>query len=730
MARELAQANGTSDADVTPGRPNQMEMTFQRGMLKTLGINLYANIGKVLVEFIANSYDSDATRVAIKFPSVDVARARKDIQDRIKSAITKSEAKDAPDALASMPSGPEFDGLLLTLPDNIEIVIEDDGHGMTWQEVKDKFLQLNRQRRLDSGGKETHLQSPNGRFVMGRKGVGKLAGFGAAEIVMLRSKRAGDTYATLITMTDSNMETGAPQSQINIPVSYEEGLPADEHGTRITLKRLKVDAFKPSLKTISDTIANAFFAIKPEDFAISINDINIQPEIPDYEYIYPDLISLAEVKAGTMVEDSITVDGVGEIPFRYYVGFRKRSEHLPAAKRGARVYCNNRLAAGPTLFSLGTGMHSFHSADYMECIVEADAIDRGSVDLISTSRTQLQEGNDVFDALQDKISGIMRLAIGKHGAFREMQADAEIDADPTANIIRRTVDQLPKKARNAAKRLLSTIAAQYGVGTTEFEELAPIILNSVNATDVLARLVSTGTKPETVSSIMSQLRELSEIEMQDVLKLYRGRRGGINKLQLLQEQGHELWKTKGLEKELHLLLKDNPWLIRPEFSTYLTSDERLGHVVGKLAKHLSVDKFSPIMSSGELDITRPDLVFLMSDRSGEGPFVVKVVELKSPSLPLNMDHFRQLEDYIAKVARWCRTELRRDIGIQGFLIGEMPDERRSNEKELSLLDRFRGSGPDSTIKILGLTQMITDTQNVHLEAIRALEDELREDDVD
>jgi hypothetical protein len=702
-------------------------MTFQRGMLKTLGINLYANIGKVLVEFIANAYDSDAGSISVSLPTDRIAAARQAIKDaRARAAVGTTDAEAVDGAVAP----PSFDGLMATLSDGIEVVIEDDGHGMTWAEVQDHFLPLNRQRRRDAGGRETRLTSPGGRYVMGRKGVGKLAGFGAAERVVLRTKRRGETYATTITMSDTTLENDESRPQISIPVSYEDGLDPDAQGTRIVLSRLKADAFKASTRSISDTIGTAFFAIREEDFAIRVNDASVRPPPPDYEFAYPPSLTLAEVRAGAMAEDAFDVPDVGTVAFRYHIGFRKRSDHLPAGRRGARIYCNHRLAAGPTLFNLGTGMHSFHSADYMECIVEADQLDRGSVDLISTSRTQFQEGNDVYDALQDKVAGLMKDAIARHGRFRDQVAAEEIERDPKAQIIKRSVDQLPKRTRNAATRLLTTIASQYGVGTPEFEELAPIILNSVNATEVLARLVSTGTKPETVSTILGQLNELSEIELRDVLKLYRGRRGGISKLQALQRQGHDLWKQKGLEKDLHLLLKENPWLIRPEFSTYVTSDERMNTVASKIAQSLGVDRFATIVDGTQVDATRPDLVFVMSDRGSEGPFVIRIVELKSPTLPLTIEHHRQLEDYIGAIERWCRTELKRTVAVNGYLIGEMPDAETKVQAELNLLRKFTDASADPQIRIAGLTQVINDAWNIHVDAIRAIEAELEDDEPD
>jgi hypothetical protein len=152
--------------------------------------------------------------------------------------------------------------------------------------------------------------------------------------------------------------------------------------------------------------------------------------------------------------------------------------------------------------------------------------------------------------------------------------------------------------------------------------------------------------------------------------------------------------------------------------------------VSKLAAQIKVDKFAPVSNDGKLDETRPDLVFLMSDPVLLGPFIINVVELKSPSLALTIDHYRQLDEYIFKVREWCKTELHYDVAVHGFLIGAMPahDTRAISQK--MLLEQFRKSTPSDSIKILGLTQLIKDAMTVHLEAIKSLEQELNENEDD
>lgn len=718
-------------------RPTEMGMTVQSGMLRTLGINLYTSLGKVLVEFVANAYDSDATKVEISIPEdrIKSERARlraeaKAAEARTGDAETVGQPQETEVAPATTPAHSRFDVLMQILPDAVKVVIEDDGHGMSWNEVQDKFLPLNRQRRKDEAGRETKLTTDKGRYVMGRKGVGKLAGFGAALSVEVWTTRKGEDYATVLTLTDELLNNASNISDVKIPVEYPAA-DSKQSGTRITLSRLKSDALRDTLATVQKTIARSFHAIRPSDFAILINKATLESAASAYEFVYPASLTPDAVAAGGMADDVIEVPDLGSIPIRYFVGFLPRSHHLKSAERGARIYCNNRLAAGPTMFDLGTGMHSFHSADYMECIVEADELDRDSIDLINTARTQFKEGNEVVDALRAKLTAIMSSAIGAHGRFRDRQAKDEIEKDPTAQIIMRTVSTLPSKSRKAATKLLTTMAAQWGVGTKEFEDIAPTIVHSINATDVLIRLVSQSTSPETISTILSQLRELSDIEKRDTLKLYRGRRGAIEKLEALHEKGRQDWNKRASEKALHSLFKECPWLIRPEFSSYIASDNTLTTTVSRISRELQVDEFAPppppVENEGEQDSRRPDLVFVMSDPMIDGPHTLKIVELKSPSLPLKIDHYRQLEDYISVVKRWCASNLTHSVRFHGYLIGAMPKPGTSNIKEHQLLEQWQKTGPRDEIQILGLTELIRDARTVHVEAIRSLEKDLADE---
>lgn len=106
--------------DLTPGkldaataRPTTFPLRIQGGMLEALGINMYSTIGKCLVEFVANAYDSEARKVTITIPFEAIQTARDKVKAEAREAV-KQKKRDP------------FTALLTPLPDAVAISIEDD----------------------------------------------------------------------------------------------------------------------------------------------------------------------------------------------------------------------------------------------------------------------------------------------------------------------------------------------------------------------------------------------------------------------------------------------------------------------------------------------------------------------------------------------------------------------------------------------------------------------------
>jgi Histidine kinase-, DNA gyrase B-, and HSP90-like ATPase. len=702
------------------GRPTLFPMAIQGGMLEALGINMYTTIGKCLVEFVANAHDSDATKVEIDIPYEAIATQRERIRSEAKRKVEEQKADP-------------FTVLLETLPDEIEITITDDGHGMSPEDVYTKFMPLNRKRRVDEHGKETQNLTESGkRHVMGRKGLGKLAGFGAAAEIVITTKRHGDDYSTTFVMDYDLLKNSTNLAKIEIPATYEPHDDLEATGTSIRLRRLKCDAVKQTGNTIEDALATAFYGIEPEDFAIIVNDAPLAvPEVL-YEYEYPED---GRDENGFANEVLVLEDGLIKLPFQYVVRFRARERDpdrpemqigsLHTDKRGARIYCNRRLAAGPTVKGLPSGMHNFYATEYMECYVKADELDRASIDFVNTNRTELREDNEVVQKLMTRIVEIMRVAVREHGYWREGLVNKKVNDKVKTDRRLNWVATLPKKQREAAKNVLKAIAVTHDVDSDEFQEIAPHMMQAMNASDVLAKLIHLRTDPESITKIARHLEEWQSVERQDVVKHYRARRNAIDGLTKLIEDGVNPAKgTPRNEKELHLLLKNNPWLVRPEFGQFVASDRHLTTTLSLVARHLEIDDFAePRTEIDQEGDTRPDLVFALGNDPTK-PYEIIIVELKSTTIPLTHDHYRQLQDYMWDAKTWLKNEFKdREVIVRGILVGKMPSNESRADGQVRLLRQIEEDKGVSALQVLGLNAMIEHSRVVHVKLIETLADE-------
>lgn len=161
------------------------KMTVDLSVLESLGINLYSNAAAVLSELVANAYDADASEVS----------------------ITWDQAK--------------------------RVVVEDDGSGLTAEELNSRFLYVGYKKRESEG-----ISSPKwDRPYMGRKGIGKLSVFSIAREVTVYSTKNGESNGFSIKVHDleaaiKNGHEYNPE-EVDVPSEYRK------QGTTLILDDLK-----------------------------------------------------------------------------------------------------------------------------------------------------------------------------------------------------------------------------------------------------------------------------------------------------------------------------------------------------------------------------------------------------------------------------------------------------------------------------------------------------------
>ena len=140
----------------------------------------------VLAEMISNAYDADATLVNIQ--------------------LNENE-------------------------NNKQIIITDDGCGMSFSEINNSFLVIGRNRRKNNSG--NNGLTNKGRKVTGRKGLGKLATFGIATHIEIQTVKDGKENIFAMDLNDilDEKNNGTYKPQI---IKYNEDVTC-ESGTKIVL---------------------------------------------------------------------------------------------------------------------------------------------------------------------------------------------------------------------------------------------------------------------------------------------------------------------------------------------------------------------------------------------------------------------------------------------------------------------------------------------------------------
>src|SRR5713226_299713 len=327
-----------------PGRkPEELVLTFAGSIVKHLGVQMYAGRPvPAIAELISNAWDADATEVDVRLP-------------------------------LDKPWDPADQGQFIEVSDN--------GNGMTWEMVRDAYLDVGRDRREA----EKTDKSPSGRPLQGRKGVGKLAGFGIADVMEVQTvfKDPDPTVGKKILIwfrldLSDLMKVEKKPAPVNLiyagPVGQAPEGGRGKPGTTVILRRLHERRIQ-NADRFHHSMAQRFLLIGPK-FHVRINRKDLKEEDINLQWRWP--------KKG-WASDEIT--GCG--PVQYWIGFtpqpRKQNE---GEMSGVLIYTRGKISQEATFFDISGGVTGQHGLRYMVGMVKVEWLDAGvdTPDLIATHR--------------------------------------------------------------------------------------------------------------------------------------------------------------------------------------------------------------------------------------------------------------------------------------------------------------------------------------------------------
>ena len=542
---------------VTPANagtePAKYRMTISMNVLNHLGLYLYSNTPAVLSEVIANAWDADAKTVRVDF---------------------------------------DLDAKTIT--------ITDDGHGMSQQDINDKYLYVGFEKRADGGA----LTSA-GRPPMGRKGIGKLSLFSIAnEFAVFSRKRDCEDQALL--MDAEALKKAIQQDDPSSPGVYEPTpIPFDadieQHGTSIRIRRLKkVRLTRGTIAALRKRIARRFaicggmqgFRIVIEGDEVTVADrdyfhkARFLFQYGDYDYAQHCSNLDTDGETGDQLAFSrcsrFDAEGKasaeGEYEVGGWIGIARHSNDLDGRGRDDNlnkitVVVRGKVALEDILqeFRLG-GMIT----KYIYGEINADFLDDDDEDDIATSsRQSLSVDDPRYMALRSFIDEELRHIWNRTNKLKDKKGlEQALASNPH---IREWYDGLrPHSLKDSAKKVFATIDKAsvdeahkqqlYADGILAFETL-----KMSHALDTLAKV-----DEEHLDSFLKYLADVDSIEAARYFEIVQERLDVIRRF-------HGKVAEDVLERILQEYVFDHLWLFDPSWeraTSHQHMEERLQAVVG------------------------------------------------------------------------------------------------------------------------------------------------------
>lgn len=486
------------------------KMKISLNIIEHLGINLYSNLPAVLSEIVANSWDADATEVQMNI-----------------EGATK-----------------------------IEII--DNGIGMSERDINEKFLLVGYKKR-----EKGFVQTPKGRKVMGRKGIGKLSLFSIANKITIISKKENEEINAFV-MNVNDIRESANQEKDYEPIALKsDELPKqlEHNGTIIILEELKRERIQEH--NIKTNLARRFSVIGGQNnFKVFVNNEEIGVEDRNYfkklDYIwyfgeeskfFLDLCS-ANIESTQLEEsfDNYVVSG--------WIGSAKESNSLQEGINNLNkisILIRGKLAQEDILseFRIG-GLYT----KFLIGEINADFLDTDdSEDITTSNRQKIREDDPRYIALKDFIKRQLNIVGEQRQKFKEKQGKEEILKNA---IVKEWYNSLEKAIQKRADKLFGRINQ---ISSNESDKKT-LIKHGVLAFENMKMRYALDSLDRVNDDNLGEFLEIfdnyKDIEASAYYDITKGR------LEIIKSLDDKL-KANELEKVLQEHIFNNLWLLDPSW---------------------------------------------------------------------------------------------------------------------------------------------------------------------
>jgi hypothetical protein len=575
-------------------------MRFDPGAIKHLGLQMYSTLPPVLAELVANAWDAGAGTVRV-----------------------------------TIPTGP--------LDSESEIIVGDDGQGMTEDDIRNRYLVVGRDRRAAEGTDER--TEPPHRKIMGRKGIGKFAGFGIAHQVEVESVKDGQ--ASRMLMDYGEIENAARRNDREVTFPSLPPTGAVTAGTRVILRNItKYRTRSINIDKLRRGLARRF-SVLGAGFDVTVNDEPITTEERDVQRLLE--IDSDDQRYMWMYEDVEIAEGSGWRVSGWIGTLNRTDKSHDGLVRGIVVMARGKLVQEPFVFDATVGQQYALSYIVGELHAEfVDAID----DTVGTARSTLVWDTPANAAFHQWGEAQVQKIAREWAERRSKDKESRLKDNPAyQRFVRETEQADNKRAKRVADKLIrSIIARNPAEDDDETNDVVQLCIDFVEFDafwDLAEELTNAGTTEPL--RLVTLFREWELVEAKEMARVTRGRIATIEKLA-------DLIERNALEVPvLHNFLKEFPWVIDPRWQ--LVDDEV--YFSALLREHFPESDDVP-----EED-RRIDFLCV-----NEGETLV-VVEIKRPRSRVSEADLGQIETYVNFVrdqVMKSSDEGMRDRAVTGYLL--------------------------------------------------------------
>lgn len=598
-----------TEATAPPQPPHELTLAFHGRVIDHLGIQMYQSPIAAVAELVSNAWDADAEHVWITYPT--------------------------------------------SLGESATLVIKDDGIGMTFAQVQAYYLEVGRNRRADDPDAKTAGKE---RPVLGRKGIGKFAGFGIAEVIDVKtiSGENGEVTCFRLDLTKLRGESYSEKEPAPVEV-LEYSQPDDkrraEQGSTVTLRNLTLKQ-TPSKDVQAGGLARRFLLHqRVNDFTIKVNNKPLPTDTDEkaIEFDFPRDYRDGEGPDGLTVGD----DGFGEekIPggdtVRWRIVFYKDTIEEQELQ-GIAVFAGGKLAQSPFWFELVGGTTAQAGQPYMSGRVEADFLDHKDEDLIATERQRVNWQHEETQELLAWGKKRMRDLLALWGRRRKEEKDRILN-DKLAPFAERLGRFQPSEQKVVRTALLK-IGAVSQINPEQFTTLAESVVvawENGRLKELIHSVAEARDLPDdTLIEILVEANVLTALAMAEAVK---------TKLLVVEGLKQRIAK-KELENSLRNYIAEHPWLLGPEWETY-KKETSPSNLLKQARKEAGLD--DPEIWPGRLDLA------LVAGST------LLIVEFMRPELTVDMDHLQRWETYVRLVR--AEVSANTDLGfesVQGIIVAD------------------------------------------------------------